>query len=80
MMYMQEPLIYDSRDINSGEMYREFIDAMNQLIDISESMRIIISKNKNQIFEIFEQIYSNAPETDPLNCYSIAVLLFLIKK
>ena len=77
---MQEPLVYDSRRINSDEMFREFIDAMNQLINISESMRIIISKNKNQIFEIFEQIYQNAPETDPLNCYSIAVLLFIIKK
>jgi len=77
---MNEPLIYDSREINTGEMFREFMDAMNQLIDISESMKIIISKNKNQIFEIFEQIYQNAPETDPLNCYSIAVLLFIIKK
>jgi len=77
---MNEPLIYDSKDINTGEMYREFIEAMNQLIDISESMKIIISKNKHQIFEMFEQIYQNAPGTDPLNCYSIAVLLFLIKK
>ena len=80
ILHIGEPILFSSRDINSGELYREFLETMNEVTDISESMKIIISKNKNQIFDIFEDLYSQTPEAEPIACYMLAVLVFIIKK